>query len=442
MSERKQILICLAFSILGFILERSGLNILSGIVMSAGAAALYMIQYIKTRHLFNLPGLFSLFFIGGEAVACFKLSKLSAPHWSVVTWVSIFLAYAGFMLGYSFIMQKKTPKSKLLGRLTEYTRRSIDEKVCEKRLFFCICAVCIVSAACFIFEAVWLGFIPFFSEEPHAYSYFHISGVHYFTVTCVMVLPLTFIYLWNNRKSGVAKLVVLAIVNFIAISIPILCVSRFQLMLSILLAMCVYASLNKNFKWYYVIGVCAALVPLYVILTVARNHDVAYLNSIFEMKNSNMPIFITQPYMYVANNYENFNCLVEQLTEHTYGLRQLFPVFALTGLKFVFPQLVSFPLYITKEELTTVSLIYDAYYDFGIIGVAVFGLILGCACGALQRITAKSANPIAYLFYGQIAMYLVFSFFTTWFSNPTTWFWLVITLILYVYVGRRAKSSN
>ncbi|MFQ9701372.1 MAG: hypothetical protein ACLR0U_00840 [Enterocloster clostridioformis] len=60
------------------------------------------------------------------------------------------------------------------------------------------------------------------------------------------------------------------------------------------------------------------------------------------MKNSHMPIFITQPYMYIANNYDNFNCLVEQLVSHSFGLRMCFPVWALTGLKFLFPVLVSF----------------------------------------------------------------------------------------------------
>ena len=61
------------------------------------------------------------------------------------------------------------------------------------------------------------------------------------------------------------------------------------------------------------------LIPVYVLLTVARRHDVTYLNSIFEMKYSEMPIFVTQPYMYVINNYENFNCMVAQLSEFTHG---------------------------------------------------------------------------------------------------------------------------
>ena len=159
------------------------------------------------------------------------------------------------------------------------------------------------------------------------------------------------------------------------------------------------------------------------------------LNGIFEMKNEDMPMFITQPYMYVANNYDNFNCLVRELPAHTLGLRQLFPVFALTGLKFLKPELVSFPIYITKTELTTVTLIYDAYYDFGLAGVLLFGLILGMACKKVTALQERGRNPVALLFYAQIAMYLVFSFFTTWFSNPTTWFWLALTGILYFYVG-------
>ena len=81
-----------------------------------------------------------------------------------------------------------------------------------------------------------------------------------------------------------------------------------------------------------------------------------YLNGIFEMKNAATPIFITQPYMYVANNYDNFNCLVENLAGHTFGLKMLFPLWALTGLKFLKPELVNFQIFVNKEELTTLTL--------------------------------------------------------------------------------------
>ena len=150
------------------------------------------------------------------------------------------------------------------------------------------------------------------------------------------------------------------------------------------------------------------------------------------MKNSRMPIFITQPYMYIANNYDNFNCLVEQLPSHTFGLKMLFPLWALTGLKFLYPSLVSFPLYVTKEELTTVTLLYDAYYDFGVLGVIAFAAVLGGVCGYLVKQLDRMQNPAGFLLYAQIAMYMALSFFTTWFSNPATWFYLAATAVIWL----------
>ena len=117
----------------------------------------------------------------------------------------------------------------------------------------------------------------------------------------------------------------------------------------------------------------------------------------------------------------------------------LFPVWALTGLKFVFPYLISFPLYVTKTELTTVTLFYDAYYDFGVIGVLLLASMAGAAGAILVSRLNQMKNPIGYLLYGQFAVYMMLSFFTTWFSNPTTWFYLAVTGIMALYVssGRR-----
>ena len=116
----------------------------------------------------------------------------------------------------------------------------------------------------------------------------------------------------------------------------------------------------------------------------------------------------------------------------------LFPVWALTGLKFVFPYLISFPLYVTKTELTTVTLFYDAYYDFGILGVGVFSCLLGLAAFWLVNVlkNGKSQNPMWYVFYGQFGVYMMLSFFTTWFSNPTAWFYLAVTGAMAWYCGK------
>ncbi len=135
--------------------------------------------------------------------------------------------------------------------------------------------------------------------------------------------------------------------------------------------------------------------------------------------------------------------MVEQLTKHTYGVRMLFPFFALTGLKFVFPKLTASVVYLTKPELTTLTMFYDAYYDFGMPGVFLFAALVGAAAKWVMQLVKKSENPVVYLFYGQLAIYLGLAFFTTWFSNPTTWFWLILTGMMYLYVGYdRDKRGN
>lgn len=223
------------------------------------------------------------------------------------------------------------------------------------------------------------------------------------------------------------------ILSGIALMIPILCVSRFQFVFAVLLAAFTYISLQRTFHPIYLLGLLAVLIPVYLVLTVARSHDVAYLNGIFEMKYEKMPIFITQPYMYIANNYDNFNCLVEALPEHSLGLKSLFPLWALTGLKFFFPQLIQFPIYVNKKELTTLTMFYDAYYDFGWIGVLFLSCLLGAVAYFLTEKLREMKNPIGYLLYAQFAAYMMLSFFTTWFSNTTTWFYLIVTGILALY---------
>lgn len=451
---------------LAFIFSKMGAVYPSGIVLILEALLLYVLNFRSTNNLVNLRGLFSLSWIGGEGIACLKLSRLSS-QWEIITWFSFFLAYFCFMLGYDVWekkagfqqedLQQKISKQEAASEVTACGIKQTEKGTCNTkiankkdmkndvqacRVMLCIILLGIASLFCFLLEAVVLGYIPLFAPEPHAYSYFHISGVHYFTVSCILIPALSVLYVKLVERWTTLRVVVLVVGNVLAISIPILCVSRFQLLFAVGFAAVVYLMLYRHITWKMVVGAVVILIPVYVLLTVARRHDIPYLNGIFEMKYSKMPIFITQPYMYVANNYENFNCLVCQLPAFTKGIRMLFPVFALTGLKFIFPQVAALPLYITKEELTTLTIFYDAYYDFGIPGIIFFALVLGGVAAGLNRWVRKSRNPVCYLFYGQFAIYLGLSFFTTWFSNPTTWFWLALTLAMYLLIGYEKKASD
>ena len=364
---------------------------LSGMSLMFAALYLYLWEYGKSGNPLHLRGLFSLFYVGGEGISCLKLSNLQ-KDWSLETWACFFVAFAAFWNVY---------------------------ELAEKRFS---------RKTAFLFEAFRLGYVPFLLRGvPHAYSYFHISGVHYVTVSCVLVPSMEVLLWFYDRNMGNAKKAVSLIMTGIAILIPVLCVSRFQLIFAVILAVLTFMIVSGHRKIRYLFMAAAGLVPLYVILTIARSHDVTYLNGIFEMKNAATPIFITQPYMYIANNYDNFDCLVREIPAHSMGLKGMFPLWALSGLKFIKPALVDWPIYVNKEELTTVTLFYDAYYDFGIAGVFLFSSVLGAAAAWLSARTYPGRNPAWYLFYSQGALYFMLSFFTTWYSNPTTWFYFVVT---------------
>lgn len=404
----------------GWMMARFGHDFLSGAVLLLAAVFLYYQDYRRSGNLIHLRGVFSAFWVGGQGLACLKLSELQVDwHWK--TWLCFFLAFSAFWVSFEVL-------DRLFGEEERHVGSRHREKGYVQSILICMIVMTLVSAAAFLVEAVTLGYVPLFVKGvPHAYSEFHLTGVHYFTVSCVLVPALAVLYflqggsriLWKN-----ATAVVLAV---ICLAIPMLCVSRFQLIFAVMLALFTFFAYYRKGRLWMAVTAVALLIPFYVILSIARSHDVAYLNGIFEMKNSQMPIFISQPYIYIANNYENFNCLVENLPAHTWGLRMLFPVWALTGLKFAFPHLVSFPIYVNKAELTTVTLFYDAFYDFGIIGVVVFAGILGAVCFMLVEQMKTMKNPIGCMIYGQFAIYMMLSFFTTWFSNPTTWFYLVMT---------------
>lgn len=426
-------LICYVVS---YLLSRGELYLPSGVVLILAAAWLYWHDYKRTKNVINLRGLFSLFWVGGQGVSCLKLSKLSSD-WNLLTWLCFFVALAGFWVTYEILLR-------IQGESVSHRSRWFHFQGYERPLFLSMVLVTALSAAAFFCEAAVLGFIPFLIRGvPHAYSTFHITGVHYFTVSCVLIPALSVLYFCIEKGRNGLRMVLVILMDVVACTIPILCVSRFQLILAVGMAVFTYLAMDHHrLKPALAAGLVFAMIPVYVILTIARGHDVAYLNSIFQMKNSHMPIFITQPYMYIANNYDNFNCMVEWLPSHTFGLRLLFPLWALSGLKFLVPSLVSFPIYVTKEELTTVTLFYDSFYDFGIVGVTLFSCLLGGASFWLSRLMRRLRNPVGYLLYAQFAMYLSLSFFTTWFSNPATWFYFIATGLLALFCSFRCNGRR
>lgn len=403
----------------------------SGIILIVEAVYLYVHWVRESGSFVELRALFTLAWVGGQGISCLKLSTLQ-DTWSYITWLSFFVIYIAFGIGYEWGRKY----SRVEGKEPEKNKKKAD------RLFRCIMLLLVVSAGCFVIEIIRIGYIPVFSDEPYSYSYFRMSALHYLhycAISCVLIPGLT--VLWKKIDSEESKWRngAIIIANIVAFAVPFLYVSRFQFLFEIGVAAVIYILVNKNMRKSTLVLLGLVVCAAYVVITLSQKRDAIYLNNVFKMKYTHMPVFLTQPYIYIANNYDNFDCLVKNLPKFSYGLRMLFPFVSLTGLKFVMPNLVPATVYLTSTELTTFTMFYDAYYDFGVIGVFVIALLIGVVAKVIIDIIKKSDNPVVYLLYGQIAVYLALAFFTTWFSSPATWFWLIITGMIYCYVGYDKK---
>ena len=496
------ILITMLIFASGMMLSMMGEYIFSGAVLIALALYLYIWHYIKSGgRILDPAGLFSLSWIGGAGVSALKLSWLQTD-WEPETWMAIWLMAAGFFLAYGFFdkahgsffrKRREGRKDKAsqadiiidskgsrdyIGRGSKGSQgdvRGDREEPCavigrgrdiKREAFFTAIAIfttMAVSLSAFIFEAVMLGYIPLFTvDTPHAYSYFHVTGVHYFTTAFVLVPSEAFVYMHISgaslRKLKPMDMGVL-ICTILSLVLPLLLVSRFQLIFALMLcgitALLIRGddlrSLLRGKRKFYLLAMLISVILLYVFLTIERAHSVEYLRSIFEIRNEKLPIWIIQPYMYVANNFDNLNRLIRDLGQHSGGLRMLYPLIVFSGLKFIRPELCAFPIYVTKEELTTLTIAYDAYYDFGLTGVLLFGMVLGAFMALISRKfiapggtggeekekekgTKKRTFGLLYVLAAQPLFYVMLSFFTTWYSNPSTWFYLGVTVLTYAFV--------
>lgn len=438
--------------VMSIVLGEAGLSAPSGLCLMFAAAFLYLSEYQRTRSTLNLRGLLALGLIGGEGVARFRLSRLSTD-WTMETWLSFYLFYLIFDLSAQLAEQVRVARAEeeklaeMMDGKCGHGRTAVVEEIESDLRFFryAILGLLGISWAAFFFEARRLGFVPLFTvDTPHAYSYFHVKGVHYFTTLAVLTPSVAMLYLSARRKQGLRPDALALLGLLLPILLTILMVSRFQFMISVILAVFVALLSGRRYKLWQLLLLLVLMIAAYVFITIERAHSVEYLNGIFEMKDPSTPIFITQPYMYIANNYDNFNVMTRELTMHAHGLRMLYPFVTLSGLKFFVPSLAQgFPLFVTKEELTTVTMLYDAWYDFGLAGIVLFAVVLGLVSGAVAHAHRKDQNPFSALLYAQLAFYYLVSFFTTWFSNPATWFYLGVSFLLYLgYAGHTRKRRS
>ena len=84
---------------MSYIASLARLHFISGILLLLEALYLYLHWVRESQNVTELRAVFTLAWVGGQGVACLRLSQLQSD-WSYLTWLSFFLIYIGFGIGY------------------------------------------------------------------------------------------------------------------------------------------------------------------------------------------------------------------------------------------------------------------------------------------------------------------------------------------------------
>lgn len=445
--------------LLSVLLYRLNHNYIASLIMISLAIFLYVNEVKIEKRIINVRGLFALGFIGGFGVSLLKLSKLSSEY-STIMLVAVFLAYFSMYVGV-YLSSKNfantTSKNEILKQEKINGKFTLGQKL--------ILSIIFITFISFIIEVIKLKFIPLFTiRTPHAYSAFHVFMLHYITsfYSFVPSIAICNYFADKKNKTSINKIhldnsIKLIIISFVyVVMMSLLLVSRSKLILSVVLSVFVYIVFNcdnKTKKKISKVGIISiALISvlfliLYIVITINRAHNIEYLNGIFEIKNEKLPIFISQPYMYIAHNFENLNYMINNTFRWTCGRRMLYPLFTLLFIKKFFPIVVDSPYYIIKQELSTVTIIYDAYYDFGLVGVIVFCFLLGYVGKRLEDKTYgilenMSENYYIVVLFALYCYYMLFSFFQTYFSLTDTWVYIILLTLLSKFIINKKISRG
>ena len=432
-------------------------NIIICLVLVSFSLLLSHKEYKKNNKIINVISIFSIGFILPFAISFLKLSKLSTEY-DTKTIILVVGSFLSFYYGVRFsekwdigrvFFGNKIVNSRSKKNISNKSKKVINDYLLDVYNLFLenfnaknvILGIFVVSFVSFIIEVAVLKFIPLFSfGTPHAYSTFHIFGIHYIT-TLYFLMPGLAILNLSDRAHTVRPRVLLIFSVVYAVLMSLMLVSRALLIMTVVMAGLSYvmrAHIVRPYEKgahtvrpYLVIGVFVCFIGLYISITVLRSHSVSCLNDIFEMKE-NTPIFITQPYMYLTQGFENLNYLVTHNERFTFGRRTLAPLFSLLRTKKYFPLVTEAPFYQIKLELTSKPIIYDLYYDFSMIGTFIIMFIIGYVVKKIEIKNYKEDNIYYNLFFCLICYYLLFSFFQSYLSLLDTWFYLIFTYLLYI----------
>lgn len=438
------------------------------LLMAFGMALwLYFALVDHERNWWDIRGVFSAVWLITIGLASLRLTNYQVP-WERKTWYCVAVAYAMFILGSDIGIVYGSKLQRFVAEKGRNRFGKISFSFRRERLFWICFVVTLIGVVCFGLNIAIRGYIPFFSNDNSAYVNFY-TKFYLFSVAATMISGLSYYTLRTQSLSVWKKVFLWFSIIYSTFLFPTLVVSRGTFLTSALSLTTVIFYLHR--KKFVSLILCAVVIAgFYAVGTDARGYSESQLNEFFEPSHiggenetnstaedgtieddsqngfrlSGSAAFV---YSYLTVSHDNFNLAVQKVENYSYGIRQMEPFNVILRIKPLAEAIDNCEYYLVRPHLTTVNIIGDAYYDFGMIGVAVLMLIWAFAFGMVQSYYLSGRGVFSLLTLGATMTPVTLCFFARWMSLFQTWMhWgLILLMFLAAYVqitlGKGAGGS-
>jgi oligosaccharide repeat unit polymerase len=369
-----------------------------------------------------------------------KLSRFQ-NEWSAYSWIVMSTCILGTLIGMFALYVVNFGKASFpVSEIREYFK---SYNIKSKYLFFAVIALFISYIVSYVAIYLIQGYIPYFTLHPDTArtKWGGIFGIGLLVQAIPSILYLVFIYYVFVRKEKLKK-TILVIIALLTVITYLFILQRYFLILPLIMVFVLgYYCTKKISKRNVLIFVLLAGIILYGISSLrvsAYAFNILYVIS--EMKVPVKYAFISEPYMYVVMNLENFARACNYLDNFNYGFFTFDFVLALTGVKASLTEYLRAPQfpYIITNSFNTYTMYFEFYRDFGIYGTGFLSFAFGAFASHLFYRLKRKPDLNSISMYAVCIFVIIFSFFVPIIS----WLIFVFNVIVIYYVTKKIQIKD
>jgi oligosaccharide repeat unit polymerase len=374
-------------------------------------------------------------FVWSLAIGLTELKLSALQHdWNTQSWVLLLIGIGAVLVGtliaYVLNVEKELVPIRSMRHLLG------GEEVREARLFWLICLSAAAYTISYLVIFLVKGWLPVFVVGTKTSRVeFNIIGFTVFLYSAGFIVFFTLLYYLLIQGRGIRK-ITLAVISLVTVGSYFLLLQRFQIIMAAMICFTLlyYATHYIRFRTAFpILAVVTAF--FYWISSLRFSHVVfAYLYSVSKMRFSKDYAFLTEPYMYLVMNLENFAQSVNRLDHHTFGYFTFDFIVSITGLEKWAGDYFGIDRtpYLTSSVYNTYTGLWPFYRDFGVIGLTLIPLALGFSTGMLYYRMRSNPSIKSVTAYGM----MLFVVFISFFVFPISFLWFLYNMLALYWILR------